>query len=74
VPAVTRGQPQEVLGVGAEIRLVRLGVHPHAAEDEQPGLLLAREGEELLEALAVEQRDGEVHPVLGGQLASNFKM
>jgi hypothetical protein len=47
-------QPHDVLGVGAEIGLELVRVHPDPSEDEQPRLLLAGEGQDLLETLAVE--------------------
>ena len=47
---------------------------PTRPEDEEPRLLLAGEGEDLLEALAVEQRDGEIDAVIGGQLAADLQV
>ena len=71
---VARRQAQQIVGVGAEVFLGLIGVHAHTPEDQQPRLLLAHEREDLLEALTVEQRDAEIHPVVGRQLAGDLEM
>ena len=71
---VARGQSQEVLGVGAEVDLVLVRVHADAPQDEEPRLLLADERQDLLEALAVEQRDGQLDARVGRELPADLEV
>jgi hypothetical protein len=67
-------QAQEVLGVRAEVRLALVRVHADAPEDEEPGVLLPAELEHLLEALAVEEGDRQVHSLVGGELPADLEV
>jgi hypothetical protein len=49
-------------------------VHADAAQDQEPGLLLPAELQHLLEALAVEQRDREVDPIVGRELPADLEV
>src|SRR5207245_258576 len=57
-----------------EVDLVLVRVNPDPAEDEEPRLLLADEGQDLLEALAVEERDGQLDPRLRRELAPDLEV
>src|SRR5262249_4271327 len=67
-------QAEEVLRVRPEIRLPLVRVDADAAEDQEPRLLLPAELEHLLEALAVEEGDREVHALVGGELTADLEV